>query len=170
MGLFNNDAIHNVIVESERNIKEMDREIANRELANSARGAAMAGTSHYQEMVKYKKEAEKYKKLFNEMKNRSVTYENNLAFWITNQKGARQLAQEYGILLGKTDAEIDQEINDRALKSINNELGPEFGNNANQAKSAIVNDNLDQAPYYASYVDRVDYIKKRFSKAESSNK
>lgn len=66
--------------------------------------------------------------------------EDNLTTWIFQQKGARDLAIEFGTALGMNINEIDSMISQRALDAMDNKLPIERGNNLNQSKNVFLNE------------------------------
>lgn len=83
-----------------------------------------------------------------------------LTFWLIKHKGARELALEYGQKLGKSIKDIDKEIIDRTLKSIDNTLLTEHGNNVEQSKNQHL---LDSNWLTTNLNQRIDLVKTRLN-------
>lgn len=165
MSLFNNNAITNLINESEKRTADIERSMKNSDYELSMRRA--------EEIRKDIKElggnaeTEKYKKLYqsmlsqrNEFTNKPLSHlaqkypnlykgasqlEQDLTYWILNNKGAREVAIEYGLASNKSISEVDEAIKNRTVKAIENSLPLEHGNNISQSKSDYLNPNSCEA-------------------------
>lgn len=84
--------------------------------------------------------------------------EDNLTTWIFQQKGARDVAIEFGTSLGKSVDDIDVMISERAVDSIENKLPIERGNNLNQSKNVFLIE-PDHTGIVSDYNSRIDRVK-----------